>query len=131
MNGKKRKRLEKIHKKNQEIKSKKDKAKAGNVLGLTGRELFEFEVKGMNVDDEEMDDDELEREDLSDDDDVVEITDGGRDGKGWGDVETPAEKPAEEDVAVDEDLFGEDLEDLDELDDQLGEIAIEEGQRTS
>merc|ERR1719277_758769 len=57
------KRAEKIKKREEEEKAKSKKAKAGQVKGLTGRELFAYEAN-MGGDDEEAEDIEIEKEEI-------------------------------------------------------------------
>jgi len=140
------KRAEKKKKREEEEKVKSKKAKSGQVKGLTGRELFAFEAN-VGGDDEEAEDIVIEREEEDDTVKVHEIDDNFfaaapsalHLSKGaipstvnenrFDHLETTDKQPDEQkapeaDVKVDEDLFGDD--DLDDIDAELGDMALEE-----
>merc|ERR1719173_182151 len=139
------KRAEKKKKREEEEKAKSKKAKAGQVKGLTGRELFAFEAN-VGGDDEEAEDIVIEKEEDDDTVKVHEIDDNFfaaapsalHLSKGavpstvnenrfdhLEKIDTPKdEKAPDADVKVDEDLFGDD--DLDDIDAELGDMALED-----
>jgi len=150
---KKKKRDEKRKAAEKEIKKKKGKAKANQLSGLTGRELFQFNAE-MGGDDDEAEDIVIEREVEEDDSKVHEVdlealsTPSAALERSAGAVPTQIENvdrfygvdvaaksdnpqtttsPTPEEkskVEVDEDLFG--GEDLGDIDEQLGDLALEE-----
>jgi len=151
---KKKKRDEKKKKAEAETKKKKGKAKSNNLSGLTGRELFQFNAE-MGGDDEEAEDIAIERE-VEDDEvkvhDVnlesfeqpsealkrsegavptqVEMVDRFYgvevDGSKAATPTDQKEKVEKAKVEVDEDLFGDEDIDLGDIDEQLGDLALEE-----
>lgn len=144
---KKKKREEKKKVLEKETKKKKGKAKSNQLGGLTGRELFQYNAD-IGGDDEEAEDIVREKMDDDDETEVFDVnlaynkTDAVDRSKGWEPTQAETlnsdrfaematsppsqENGAKENVEVDEDLFGDDDIDIGDIDEQLGDLAIEE-----